>query len=337
MKRKAVPLFRIGLFVVAAFIVLIVFIFYIGNKEKLFSSTTELIAHFQTVSNLQRGAEIDMAGINVGSVKDIQLPRNSRDSVVVTMKIITDALKLIHTDSKAVISTQGLIGDKVIYITMGGDSAPAVLPGSVLQGQAPQDFTKIYDTLSMTVTQLDSVAILATDLIGHITNGNGTLGKLVNDSSLYLSANRMVNNARDVMDTARMAVGRISGSVEKLSGQLDTITGRINRGEGSVGKFLTKDDIYNDAKKATDNLVASSYTLNDALAKLALGSGRFAEVMEAMKHNFLVKGYFEDRGYWDAPEFEMTIDKKIDSLNKLRQEIENQHALNDRSSTQTPH
>jgi phospholipid/cholesterol/gamma-HCH transport system substrate-binding protein len=325
MKRKAVPLFRIGLFVLAAFVLLIVFIFYLGNKEKMFSSTSLIVARFQTVSNLQRGAEIDMAGINVGSVKDIQLPRTSRDSVTVTMKIITDALKLIHTDSKAVISTQGLIGDKVIFITMGGDSAQAILPGGTIHGQAPQDFTKIYDTLTATVVQLDSVAIAATNLVRRMASGNGTIGKLVNDSSLYNNANQMVASARNVMDTARVAVSRISGSVDKLSGELDTITGRINRGEGSIGKLLTKEDIYDNAKKASDNLVESSYTLNDALAKLALGSGRFAEVMEGLKHNFLVKGYFEDRGYWDAPEFEMTIDRKIDSLNKLRQIIEKQH------------
>ena len=322
MKRKAVPLFRIGLFVLAAFVLLIVFIFYLGSKEKMFSSTSEITARFETVSNLQRGAEIDMAGINVGSVKEIRLPQNARDSVTVTMKVITDALKLIHTDSKAVISTQGLIGDKVVFITMGSDSAAAILPGGAIHGEAPKDFTKIYDTLSATVSQLDSVAIAATNLVRRMASGNGTIGKLVNDSSLYLNANQMVKNARDVMDTARIAVSRISGTVDKLSSQFDTIVGRINRGEGSVGKFLTKDDIYDNAKKATDNIVASSYTLNDALAKLALGSGRFAEVMEGMKHNFLVKGYFEDRGYWDAPEFELTIDKKIDSLNQLRKLIE---------------
>ena len=237
MKRKAVPLFRIGIFVLAGFVVLTVFIFYLGNKEKLFSSTSEIYARFQTVSNLQNGAEIDMAGINVGSVQDIQLPRNARDSVTVKMKVTTDALKLIHTDSKALITTQGLIGDKLIYITMGGDSAPAVIPGSILRGQAPQDFTKIYDTLSATVAQLDSVAIAATNLVKLISNGNGTLGKLVNDSSLYLNANRMVMNAGGVIDTASLAVSRISSSVQRLSGQMDSIAGKINRGEGSVRKI----------------------------------------------------------------------------------------------------
>ena len=164
MKRKAVPLLKIGIFVLAGFIILIVFIFYLGSQEKLFSSTSELTARFETVSNLRTGAEIDMAGINVGSVKSIRLPQNARDSVTVTMKVLTDALKLIHTDSKAVISTQGLIGDKVIFITIGGIRLPQC-PGSTLVGQAPQDFTKIYDTLSATVSQLDSVARQATLLV----------------------------------------------------------------------------------------------------------------------------------------------------------------------------
>jgi phospholipid/cholesterol/gamma-HCH transport system substrate-binding protein len=327
MKRKAVPLLKIGIFVLAGFIILIVFIFYLGSQEKMFSSTAELTAHFQTVSNLRAGAEIDMVGINIGSVKSIRLPQNSRDSVVVTMKVLTDALKLIHTDSKAIITTQGLIGDKLIDITMGGDSTQAVPPGSVLPGQAPQDFSKIYDTLSATVSQLDSVARQATLLVQKIANGNGTIGKLVNDSSLYNNMNEMANSARIVIDTASIAVRRVSSSFARLSDQVNDIAGKIDRGEGSLGKLLTKDDIYNNAKKASDRMADASYSLNDALAKLALGSGRFAEVMEGLKHNFLVKSYFENRGYWDAPEFEMTIDRKIDSLNHLRQLIESRSAV----------
>ncbi|HZK75855.1 MAG TPA: hypothetical protein VFD13_03015, partial [Candidatus Kapabacteria bacterium] len=142
--------------------------------------------------------------------------------------------------------------------------------------------------------------------------------------SLYDNMNEMTSGARKVIDTASVAVGRVSTSFARLSDQVDDIAGKINRGEGSLGKLLTKDDIYDNAKKASDRLADASYTLNDALAKLALGSGRFAEVMEGLKHNFLVKSYFENRGYWDAPEFEMTIDRKIDSLNHLRQIIESQ-------------
>ncbi|SRR5581483_964566 len=322
MKRKAVPLLKIGIFVLAGFIILIVFIFYLGSKEKMFSSTSDVRTRFKTVSGLLKGAEIQISGINVGSVKDIMLPRNARDSVTVTMKVLTDALKLIHTDSKAQISTQGLIGDKMIVITMGGDSTQAIPPGGTIHGESPQDFTAIYDTLTAVVSQLDSFSIQATKLVRNIASGNGTLAKLVNNDSLYEEATAMAASARDVMDTAKYAVNRVSRSFESLSDQVNDIAGKINRGEGSLGKLLTRDDVYNNAKTASENLATSSYTLSDVLAKLALGSGRFAEVMEGLKHNVLVKGYFEDRGYWDAPEFEMTIDRKIDSLNHLRQLIE---------------
>ena len=322
MKRRTIPLLRIGIFVLVGFIILVVFIFFLGSKEKMFSSTSEVKARFITVSSLQKGAEVDMAGINVGSVKEILLPRNARDSVTVTMKVLTDALKLIHTDSKAVIGTQGLIGDKTITISMGSDSTPAITPGSTIAGQAPQDFTKIYDTLTAVVSQLDSMSIEATRLIHGIRTGNGTLAKLVNNDSLYENANAMAQDARAVMADARNAMNHFTTDFDSVSIQVKDITARINRGEGSLGKLLTRDDVYDNVRKSSENLSASSEDLHDALAKLALGSGRFAEVMEGLKHNFLVKGYFESRGYWDAPEFEMTIDRKIDSLNRLRTQIE---------------
>src|ERR1035437_7454938 len=185
MKRKAVPLLKIGIFVLAGFVILIVFIFYLGSKEKLFSSTTQVRSRFLNVNNLKRGAEVDMAGINIGSVQEIRLPRNSRDSVTVTMKVITDAMKLIHTDSRAMITTAGLIGDRLVVISMGSDSTQAVEPGSTILGQAPQDFAKLYDTLTAVIEQLDSVGISATRLVRKISEGHGTLAKLINDDSLY--------------------------------------------------------------------------------------------------------------------------------------------------------
>lgn len=322
MKRKAVPLLKIGIFVLAGFVILIVFIFYLGSKEKLFSSTTQVRSRFANVNNLKRGAEVDMAGINIGSVQEIRLPSNARDSVTVTMKVITDAIKLIHTDSRAMITTAGLIGDRLVVISMGSDTTPAVEPGSTILGQAPQDFAKLYDTLTAVIEQLDSVAFEATKLVKKITEGHGTLALLINDDSLYRNANRMAANASETFAHAKDAVDRMESNFDRVSNGVSDVVGRINRGEGSLGKLLTKDDLYENARKSTESLVASSYDLHDALSKIALGSGRFAEVMEAFKHNFLVKSYFEDRGYWDVPEFETTIDRKIDSLKRLQQNID---------------
>jgi phospholipid/cholesterol/gamma-HCH transport system substrate-binding protein len=322
MKRKAVPLLRIGLFVLVGFIILIISIFFLGSKEKMFSSTTQIRARFVTVSNLKKGAEVDMAGINIGSVQGIQLPRNARDSVTVTMKVLTDALKLIHTDSKATITTAGLIGDRLIVISMGGDSTLAVQPGATISGQAPQDFAKLFDTLTTVIDQLDSVGISATRLVRKISEGHGTLGRLVNDDELYRNTSAMAANANATFEHAKGAIDQMSANFSHVTGNLNDVVERINHGEGSLGKLMTRDDVYESVKKTTDNLATSSYDLHDALAKLALGSGRFAEDMEALKHNFLLKSYFENRGYWDAPEFEMTIDRKIDTLHRLLKELD---------------
>ena len=322
MKRKAVPLLRIGLFVLIGFVIMIVFIFFLGSKEKMFSSTTQIKSRFSTVSNLKRGAEIDMAGINIGSVTDIKLPRNARDSVTVTMKVITDALKLIHTDSRATITTAGLIGDRLIVISMGSDSTLAIAPGATIPGQAPQDFAKLYDTLTAVIDQLDSVGISATRLVRKISEGHGTLGMLINDDRLYQNASSMAANANETFARAKGAIDQMSVNFNHVAGNLNDVVERINRGEGSLGKFMMRDELYDNVRKTSDNLAASSYDLHDALAKLALGSGRFAEDMEALKHNFLIKSYFENRGYWDAPEFEMTIDRKIDTLHRLLKELD---------------
>src|ERR1051325_7065754 len=322
MKRKAVPLLRIGLFVLIGFVIMIVFIFFLGSKEKMFSSTTQIKSRFSTVNNLKRGAEIDMAGINIGSVQDIHLPRNARDSVTVTLKVLTDALKLIHTDSRATITTAGLIGDRLIVISMGSDSTLAIAPGATIPGQAPQDFAKLYDTLTAVIDQLDSVGISATRLVRKISEGHGTLGMLINDDRLYQNASSMAANANETFARAKGAIDQMSVNFNHVAGNLNDVVERINRGEGLLGKFMMRDELYDNVRKTSDSLAASSYDLHDALAKLALGSGRFAEDMEALKHNFLIKSYFENRGYWDAPEFEMTIDRKIDTLHRLLKELD---------------
>lgn len=322
MKRKPVPLLRIGMFVLMGFILLVVFIFIIGSKEKLFSSTTTLYARFPSVSGLKKGAQIELDGINIGSVTDIRLPRNAKDSVTVSLKVISDALHLVHTDSRAVISTEGLIGEKIIVLSIGGDSTLPVAAGATVTGEGTKDYSLIIDTLNRAVTRVRDAAAQADLLLEQIRSGNGTLGRLINDDRLYRSATQLSEETRTTVVQARTSLDKMSTDFNRVSTNLNGVVDRINRGEGSLGKLLTREDVYENVKQTSLNLQNSSYDLHDALAKISLGAGRFAEVMEGLKHNFLIKSYFEDRGYWDAPEFEMTIDRKIDSLQKLQRMLD---------------
>jgi phospholipid/cholesterol/gamma-HCH transport system substrate-binding protein len=322
MKRRSVPLFRIGLFVIIGFAVLLIFIFAIGSQEKMFNQKSEIYAKFSTVSGLKEGAQVQIAGMPVGSVTDIRLPRTPRDSVQVTMKIIDDAMGLVRANSKAVIATEGIIGDKIIMIESAPAPASAVREGDFIAGQSPTDYTQYIDTLEKAVNNINALTSEATLLLQGLRSGQGSVGKLLTDDALYRDIQALALESKVTMAVARERVDRVGVQVEGLAGEVDQIIGRVRRGEGSMGKLLQDEALYEDLRATSSNIRTSSLDMRDALAKISLGSGRFSEVMEALKHNFLVKGYFEERGYWDAPQFELTIDRKIDSLNKLHQKLE---------------
>jgi phospholipid/cholesterol/gamma-HCH transport system substrate-binding protein len=324
MKRRSVPLFRIGLFVIIGFAVLLVFIFAIGSQEKMFNRKTEIYAKFQTVSGLKSGAQVQYAGIPIGSVTDIRLPQSPADSVRVTMKIVNNALHLIRANSLATISTEGIIGDKIILIEDGIGPAAAVGEGALVQGKSPKDYTQAIDTLEEAVKNVNRIASEASLILQGLRSGKGSVGKLLTDETLYLDIQRLAVDSRSTMLAAREQIDNVGREVAVLSSDVQEIVGGIKRGEGSMGKFLKDEELYNDLRATSDNIRMSSYDMRDALAKVSLGGGRFAEAMEALKHNFLLKGYFEERGYWDAPQFELTIDRKIDSLNKLQNRLNQQ-------------
>lgn len=336
MKRKETPLLRIGLFVLAGFVLLMVFVFLIGGKQKLFTSTSLYYARFSNVSNLQTGAPIQISGINVGTVTSIKLPKSSHDSVTVTLKVEDDALKLIKVDTRASISTQGLIGDKFIVLSPGSDTVPVLSPESTIHGDA---LIEINEQMSSAVSKITAITQQVGDLVHDIKSGKGNIGKLIEDDALY-------NELQGLTTDARTSLSQVTGNVSVLSDQISGITKKINNGEGSVGKLLTSNELYNQFDSIasqmrsklnliTDNALLTTAELRDAAAKFALTGGRFAEDAEALKHNFLFKGYFESRGYWDAPDFEQTIDRKIDSLNALQRTLQEQLRLQ-RMQSQSP-
>src|SRR6266480_1301573 len=105
MKIAKIPASRTGLFVILCFGLLVIALFLIGDKRKLFSNTSTYYVKFREVNGLKQGAQVIMSGINVGSVHSIDLPKQSGDSVLVVIDVVKDARNLIHTDSKASVST----------------------------------------------------------------------------------------------------------------------------------------------------------------------------------------------------------------------------------------
>src|SRR6266404_340244 len=221
--------FRLGLFIVGTLLILAAGIFLIGNKELLFSSTYRLKAEFHNVAGLNNAAEVRVGGIHEGTVKRIDLPHRPDGNVTVIMDLEKATRDIIKKDSVASIKSEGLVGDKYVEISFGSNDGQAIKNGDTIASEPPRDISDL---------------IKKTDLI--------------------------LDSAKDAMQNA------------------DAITAKINQGQGTMGALINDKSVYQQVNAAT--------------AQAKAGATAFDENMEALKHNFFLRGFFHKRGYEDANE-----------------------------------
>src|SRR5664279_6378646 len=107
---------RIGIFISIGIAILVVTIFLLGEKSELFRSTFDVRAYFKDIQCLRSGAIVRLSGIDVGSVKKIQIVSDTSGRVEVTMSLVKDIKRFVRTDTKASIETEGLVGNKVVVL-----------------------------------------------------------------------------------------------------------------------------------------------------------------------------------------------------------------------------
>jgi phospholipid/cholesterol/gamma-HCH transport system substrate-binding protein len=329
MKITKIPSSRTGIFVIVCFSLLVIGLFLIGDKQKLFSNTSTYYVKFREVNNLKTGAMVLISGINVGSVHSIDLPKKSGDSVLVSIHIVKDAINLIHTDSKATVTTVGLVGDKVVSITTGSASSALVPKDGLITGESQRDLMGVVDTVMAAIDAIKDLTEQANDMFTDIRSGKGTVGKLLTDEGLYKDIRAIVTNSdksiASITSTARqlqITIDSALGNFSATSTEFRELGHTLNSGKGSIGRLLNDTEIYAKLLDLSQSISTTVTELRDAMTKISTASGNTAEVTEALKHNFLVKDYFEDRGYWDASKEEQKIKDRIDTLKKIESNID---------------
>jgi phospholipid/cholesterol/gamma-HCH transport system substrate-binding protein len=121
MKTTSGQKIKIGVFALAGLAVLVLAVFFIGNKKNLFSSTFNVHGLFKNVNGLQVGNNARFAGINVGVVENIQIKNDTSVNVVLTLN--SDVKRFIKKDAKLSIGSDGLMGDKLVVINPGGGTS----------------------------------------------------------------------------------------------------------------------------------------------------------------------------------------------------------------------
>ncbi len=308
----------VGVFVLGGLVLFTVGLFMIGDRQMAFAKKFTVYTEFKRITGLQPGAIVRVSGAKAGSIKQILPPQTPSDKFRVQLEIIEDLHQLVRTDSIATIETEGLVGGSYLGIGMGTDAAPPVAEDATIAGKEPFEISDLMQQMGDTIKKVNDtiddmkddvqravVAIadtaetanaLITDVSDDlkqmasagktiasdaariaegIRSGNGTIGKLVNDDELYKRIASISKQAEEIAAGTKQVVESTKQVVENAKKTL----------EG----FQSKDG---PVQGMTANV---KQTMDDARAAMA----GFAENMDAMKRNFLLRGFFKGRGYFD--------------------------------------
>jgi len=282
---------RLGLFISGGILLFVVAIFIIGKQQNLFNPVFKITTTFYNVSGLQVGNNIRFSGITVGTVDNITIINDS--TVRVEMLIRKNVQQFIKADSEAGIGSEGIIGDRVLIITQGSNDAPMAQDGQKIKSTEPVETDAIIKSLHATAVNAEIITLQLAEIMVNINGGKGTLGRLIQDSTIAENINLTIANFKkssagldETIEVTKENVFAFMkrlqttvGKTEVASNQLGEIMVKINSGEGTVGKLIQDTTIANNLNETMINLKNSSKGLD--------------ENMEALKHNFLFRGYFK--------------------------------------------
>ncbi len=286
--------YRVGLFVLVAIVAFLGMVYALGARARLFESRYTLHAEFSEVGGLTEGATVRLAGVQIGRVKAVHLPPQPGGRVRVDMSIATRFSNRVRKDSVARIETQGLLGDKIVELTVGTPQAPPTRDDDVIVGLDPADFSRI---ISQSADTVKNVTALAESLKQTADTLNKS--KLIEDASATMASARKVTEqvgkivhevehgkgwARTLIYEEPVALRQVNQMLATTQRLLD----RVERGEGAAGVLTSQD-----STAAARRFVAAMDRLSRSLEQPAGGD---AGLVPALLFDPKYKNVLEDLG-----------------------------------------
>ena len=294
MNKESGYTWKLGMFVLIGLVLFAITIYYVGMQKNLFGSTFRLKSNFKNVSGLEVGNNVRFSGINVGTVSEIELITDS--SVVVNLLIKDDVQQFIKTDATASIGSDGLMGDKVLTISPGINSRNTVKDNDQIASKAPIDMEDVMVSIKKSVDNASIITGQIAEFSYKMNHGNGTLSKLISDEEFAKSLKTTLSN------------------LENSSNEFAHFTIKMNNGKGALSKLVTDEKM--------------GKMIDSTLTNVKTGTDGLNEVIEAAKHNFLLRGYFNKK--------KKAEEKKQDELdNQEESEMKTDLKFNDEEEKKT--
>jgi phospholipid/cholesterol/gamma-HCH transport system substrate-binding protein len=306
----------VGVFVFLGMLILVIGVVVIGGQRKSFTKSIRLQVVFDDVQGLQAGNNVWFSGMKVGTVKQVAF--YGRSQVEVILNVERQAQPHIRKDTKARISTDGLVGNKIVVLSGGSDSMPAVADNDRLESDQQGGMQEMMSTLQASNGNLLAITGNLKTISEKLKAGQGTLGELLNDPSFA--------------ETLRGSIGHLqaaSAASERMIDNLEAFSTRLKKPDGLVNELLTDTTVFRKLQDAVAQLnqaaaSASEFggalrtagkglndehstvgvllhdeetadTLERTIKNLRVSSQELSDDLEAIQHSFLLKGFFRKR------------------------------------------
>jgi phospholipid/cholesterol/gamma-HCH transport system substrate-binding protein len=277
----------------------------------LFEKRFPVYTEFSKLGELEVGATVRVAGANAGEITDIVLPTTPSGKFRVKMEVREALHPIIRTDSVAGTETEGLVGGVFVNIATGTDQASPLPSGGTIRGIEPYAIADLLKQAGDTMMMVNATVMTL----------RGSAELAVKEVSLT------AQDAHAMLAVMRPDLEAIARNGNKISQDSSELMATINGGRGSLGKLINDDELYNNLRDVTaqahdvmDNLHSVSdearraivdfrskdgpaagflAEMRNTLGQVREATADLADDTEAMKHNFLLKGFFNKRGYFD--------------------------------------
>jgi len=236
-----------------------------------------LHARFHNVSGLSQGSPVWFRGLEVGSVKTIQI-KNEGDSsyVEIGMSVHKENLGSMHSDSKARIEAINFFGEKYVDITPGTPGTPRIAEGAMLRTDETPELADLMEKGKATLASVDQISQDLAVVTKRLREGRGSLGLMINDRRLYDDLHRMTGEIANLSHELNGSQRRTSDALNSMAVQIDTLVARMNKGQGTLGLLAQDPRLY-------ESLNGSASGVDTVLGMAAAGHGTVGRALNDPK------------------------------------------------------
>lgn len=305
---------KVGVVILAALGIATIAIYKLGQAANLFSKRYELIAFLANADGLQVGGTVFIAGQLAGSIKAIEfLPvdNDTTRNLRVRMAINEHLRDQVRSDSKAKVRTLGLLGDKVIDISIGTPRYAVLRPGDTVSVTPSLDYEAVLTQAAGAVNDMVDLTHDLKTITGGIVSGKGTVGQLVTNRALYDNFVSTMGRADGMLAKFENPKGSFARFLDDptlydrfvgMVGSTDSLVASLNNKDGTLGKLLRDDTLYThivNMARAADSLMKNlssgqgplprllnDPTMYDRLNKLTVDLNAMLEDVQKDPHKY---------------------------------------------------